>query len=376
MRIGIDVTIFIDGNFTGIPRSVHEILRVWREKETEHEFFLLSNKPIKLEFDLPENWHMVVSSWIVKKGRLWKWFQLPKEIVNLKLDAFWGTGYYLPRRVRKTKYYVTVYDLALFLFKSIGDPKCERNIKIDTRNACHRADKIIAISKATANDIQRIFGMPEKKIEMSYCGGISHNYFVNQCEKPDNQSLYFPEKYFLFLSTIEPRKNIRTIIKAFELYMDKTGNRTKLVLAGKKGWRCDDVYEAIEHSKWKDLIVMPGYVSDNDKGYLLSHAEAFLYPSLYEGFGIPILEAFAYGLPVITTNYSAMPEVAGDAGFYIEKPDDAVGLASQMHKIHSLSREKKELLEKKMTEQLRKFTWEKNADEMMHIIKKGAVGNE
>ena len=144
-------------------------------------------------------------------------------------------------------------------------------------------------------------------------------------------------------------------MKAFEIYKEKTNSSMKLVLAGKKGWKCDSIYYAVEKSEYKNDIVMPGFISDEDKAYLLSNATAFVYPSLYEGFGIPILEAFAYDVPVITANVSSMPEVAGDAAFYIEEPFDANALSRLMINVSNISEEEKEILSDKMKKRLRMF---------------------
>lgn len=373
MRIGIDARMFAEENFTGIARSVHEILKQWSERYPEHEYYLLSRRPINLNFELKENWHIVNTPWIIDKGKLWVAFELPKLIKELDLDVFWGTNYTLPKILnKKTKAYVTIYDLALFKLKDVGETKNTIRLKLFAKSACKRAEKVIVISKATANDVENIFEINKDKIAVSYCGGLSEGYTTKRTCNMDavNNCLNFKEDFFLFISTIEPRKNIITIVKAFEKYIERTNSDYKLVLAGRKGWKCDDIYKVIENSKFRDRIILPGFISDDDKLYLLNNAKAFVYPSLYEGFGIPILEAFAYGLPVLTANISSMPEVGGDAAYYVEDPMDADGLSILMEKVSHMNDSEKKKLKTKMEQQLSKFSWGKNADEMMEIITK------
>ncbi|MBQ8165635.1 MAG: glycosyltransferase family 4 protein [Lachnospiraceae bacterium] len=367
MRIGLDARMLCDKHITGIPRCLIEILQVWKNECFEHEFYLLTNIPIKLSFDLPENWHIVCEPWTINKGKLWTVFMLPKLISKLKLDVFWGTNYVLPKKVNGTRYVVTIYDLALIKFKDIGNFSNNLRVKVFARWACKIADKVITISKATAQDVEKYFRVKKEKIEVSYCGGLPSSYRKEHVEKHlVNPTLVFEEDYFLFISTIEPRKNVVTIVKAFEKFCDETQCETKLVLAGRIGWKSDSILQVIEQSPYLDRIIMPGYITEQDKMYLLSNAKVFVYPSLYEGFGIPILEAMEYELPIITSLISSMPEVAGDAAFYLNDVYDSDELKDIMKKTYNISC--KEHINEQMRMQRMKFSWEKNAREMISIF--------
>lgn len=365
MRIGIDARLFVGKNYTGIARSVDEVLKCWEKKFPMHEFYLFSGKRINLNRELPNNWHVMDDPWIIDSSKLWSLVKLPKLIKELKLDIYWGTNYVLPRKNRKTKYVVTVYDLALFKFQGIGAFKNTMRVKTLTKAACENANKIIAISKATADDIQEILNIAADKIVVSYCGGLSGEH--ESGNNAINPILMTDNKFFLFISTIEPRKNIINIVKGFEEYIDRTGSKNNLVLAGKKGWRCDEIYETIENSKYRDRIIMPGYISDDDKEYLMRNAIAFVYPSLYEGFGIPIIEAFTYELPVITSNVSSMPEVGGNAAVYVD-PYSVNEISMALEKMASMSDADKMKLKESMKERVDFFSWEKNAEEIMAVF--------
>lgn len=372
MKIGIDARLLQTEKFTGISRSVHEILKVWSEEYKDNEYYLFTVKPIHLNFKLSSNWHIVLDPCIKGVRRLWSIVRLPYLIKKHQIDIFWGTNYELPLKVKNVKYIVTIYDLAIFKMKNIGERKNEIRLKMCAKSACRKAEKIVAISQATAIDIEKVFGFPEDKIIVSYCGGLPSGYKKNTTYDKEKlkPELHFKEKFFLFLSTIEPRKNIITIVNAFEKYIDNTDDKNvKLVLAGGKGWRTKDILQSIHNNKYRDNIILPGFISDNDKSYLLNKATAFIYPSLYEGFGIPILEAFAYGIPVVTSYVSSMPEVGGDAAFYLKNVNDADELARLYETVVNLTEIDKTKLVDKMKKQLKKFSWEKNAREMMSIIR-------
>jgi len=366
MRIGIDGRIFIFEKLTGISLSVYKILEVWAKQPMNHEFYILSHKPVFLNIDFPDNWHIIVEPEMVNKGLIWSITKLPKIISKLNLDIFWGTSYTLPKKINGVKYFITIYDLAIFKFKDIGTAANSIRLKIFTKRSCYRADGIIAISKGTARDVHEIFGIEHRKIRVSYCGGLTNNVAEKEYDLSKvRDSLIFNEPFILFISTIEPRKNVSTIVKAFDHYKKETKNNIKLVLAGGLGWKYKGILRTIDESINKADIILPGYISNDEKIYLLKHASAFVYPSLYEGFGIPILEAMAFNIPVITTNVSSMPEVGGKASFYIENPLDKIELSDQIKKVLSINAEQMSKLKLLQRDQLNKFSWEKNAKEVM-----------
>ena len=366
MKIGIDVDMFINPNGTGIPNSVYKVLSHWKDKHPEHEYYLFAYKPITLFDKYPSNWH-VVDKWPIKIGRVWRMFGESFAIRKYGVDVFWGTNYFLPTRVKGVKYVLTIYDMALYLIDGIGERKNLNRMKRTLPRSINNADRIIAISQSTKDDIKKLFNVDDEKVIVSYCG-VDNEESSSIDYSNIRRELKFEVPFFLFVSTIEPRKNIITIIEAFEEYLSKEDNGEMLVLAGQKGWNCDDIYSAIDNSKYRDRIILPGYISSDEKKYLLTNAKAFLYPSLYEGFGLPVLEAFKYNLPVITSSVSSLPEVAGDAAYYIDEPTDYHSLCNKMKEVMELSEEEKVDLSNRMTKQRNKFSWDKNAEEIMEVL--------
>lgn len=377
VRIGIDARSFVwdKGKITGIGHYILETMKVWMRECKEDEFFLLAHREIPLDIQMPDNWHAVSDGGIFRIGRIWERTRLPYYIRELGLDVFWGPYYSLPKKVKQTKYFVTVHDLALWKYPSVGEASNVAYLRMRTGRACKRADAVLTVSQAAAEDIVDIYHVERERIAVCCCGGAADRTDINAdinrkiAVGSIHPALMFEQEYILFVSTIEPRKNVLSIIHAFEIYKEKTGSSVRLVLAGKRGWNCDDVFLAANQSQYKEDIIMPGYITGDEKTYLYQHAKMFVFPSLYEGFGIPVLEAMEYGLPVVTSRISSLPEVGGDAAFYIDDPKDVCALAGQMEKVCNMSAEEVGSLRDKMRMQVEKFSWKKCADEIMGVFR-------
>ena len=178
------------------------------------------------------------------------------------------------------------------------------------------------------------------------------------------------KNYIFFVSTIEPRKNIVTLIKAFEDIKEKEKDTLKLILSGGLGWKYKDVLTCISKSKYKDDILLTGYISKEEKNCLYKNNRCFVYPSLYEGFGLPILEAMSNHSVVVTSNVSSIPEVGGDVAIYYNNVKDYKELSETILKAIKMSEKEKEEIINRGLEQVKKFTWEKCAKETLQILKK------
>lgn len=366
MRIGIDARPFKYREFSGIPASVYEILCVWMSTHPEHEYYLISNAEIQLPRDLPKNWHKAVYPAKSGNGTLWMLLSLSGVIHRLKLDAYWGTNYMLPPKVKDCRYLLSVYDLAFVRFPYVSSRKTLLALKFFSKGACHKADAIHVISNSTAQDVVSLYGIRSEKVHTVYLGGPQKMKDVQKVAMPDGVR----GRYFLFLSTIEPRKNPVLVLKAYQRFCGKYGTDIQLVFAGKRGWNLEDFDCCLKEHPYRQQICLLGYISPEEKERLLAHAEALLYPSLYEGFGLPILEAMSYGTPVITSRVSSMPEVAGNAAFYIDDIDSAEELCTQMERAMSLEREDHKLLLERMRQNLSRFQWEDCAEQILQLLSK------
>ena len=247
----------------------------------------------------------------------------------------------------------------------MGDMKAISEYKY----AAERSDLILTISESAKSDIIKHFNVDEKKIEIVTPGidleKYLHNYTDMELENV-RKKYKLPENYILYLGTIEPRKNIERTIKAFIKYKKEVKDDLKFVIVGGKGWKYDNIMKLIE-SMGTDII-LTGYIDEEDKIPIYKLAQIFAFPSLYEGFGMPVLEAMAAGVPVITSNVSSLPEVAGDAAILVD-PLNEDEIFEAYKKILSDKKLQLEMIDKGL-EQAKKFEWKESAKVLEQIYEK------
>lgn len=264
----------------------------------------------------------------------------------------------------------TVHDMAFLAYPETVAKRTRRWLGKNLRKYCCRADVIITVSEFSKQEICRYMDVPLEKIEVIYNGvDLVHYRPRGQEEIQEVQKrLNIPGKYILYLGTLEPRKNIENLIRAYRILKKGMTYAPRLVLAGKKGWMYDSIFELIKDYGLVHDVVFTGYVDETDVPALLSGAEMFVFPSLYEGFGIPPLEAMACGTPVITSDTSSLPEVVGDAGIMVP-PYDVDALFRAMISLLE-DTEQKERLVSEGYKQAARFTWEASARKMFEVYKK------
>lgn len=258
----------------------------------------------------------------------------------------------------------TVHDLVPVLFSEAPFITKVRH-RIIMPVLMRRIDKIIADSNSTKQDIISIFNIPEEKIKVIHLAADEQfkpldNDIVIEIKQKYNVN--FP--FILYVGTLEPRKNITTLIKAF-YELKKKNLEHKLVIAGKKGWKYKEIFETINNLNLQNEVKFTGYVPDEDLPGLYNGADLFVYPSLYEGFGLPPLEAMACGIPVITSNTSSLPEVVGNAGIMVD-PLDVNKFAYSINEVLTNGALNMEL-RKKGLERAKMFSWEKCARETLKV---------
>lgn len=367
MRIGIDARLFKGkGNMTGIAITQYEIVKSLAQYDRQNDYYLFSRENIVVDFPIPSNWKLIVKPF--RQGMIWYNTILIRLLKEYKIDVFWNCNHILPlTKPKHTKYVLTIHDLALCKFKGIGETSNVIKQRLFVRYSCKLADKIATVSECTKNDLIEIMKISEDKIEVCYNGGIQVS------EKASIESIHHTKRkfgidgpYIFYLGTLEPRKNIITAIHAFELVRKQMA--LKFVIAGGKGWKYQPVLDAISSSSYKKDIILTGYVSLQEKAALYTDASVFVFPSLYEGFGIPILEAFNYGVPVVTAYNSSLPEVGGEAAIYIKNAQDCSELAQQITKAMILDKRELEDIVQAEKKQMSKFSWKKSASIMKHIF--------
>jgi len=263
----------------------------------------------------------------------------------------------------KVKTIGVVHDLSFHHFPAFFSIKTRVwHRLLNARKLIKKLDSVITVSNFTKNDIVKTFQIDPEKIsaihegiENDFCAGID-----DQKSAQIRAKYNLPANYFLFLSTLEPRKNLARIIEAFKLYKQNHPDDLKLVLVGKPS----NIFSELHIEKHPD-IVLTGFVEEGDKKYLFHLAKAFLYPSIFEGFGLPLLEAMKCGTPIITSQTSSMPEVCANAALYVD-PLSIAEIAETMHQIQEPETVSK--LKSKMVSRIQAFSWDKCAAETLKVI--------
>ncbi len=351
---------------TGIGMYMHETLREIAKIDRDNTFYLFSNSEIMLDFTLPDNWKVIVTPFRIRI--LWRISITYWLIKKYKIDAFWSPEHALPfLKVRNCRYYMTVHDVANFKLKNIEKNSKYRNFfKSVMGRSIKVADMIFAVSNATKSDLISIFDVPSDKVIVIYEGGTS----VDISSATENIIVTTKEKYgikgsyFLYVGTLQPRKNISLIFNGYCRARDKKYISSKLVLAGGVGWGMDEVLHSIKTSEYSEDVILTGYVNDEEKLVLYKGCTAFVFPSMYEGFGIPVLEAFKFGVPVILSRNSSLPEVGGTIAFYIDGNDEVEALAQKLHDISTMSKDELALISRREREWENTFSWKKCAKEV------------
>jgi len=255
---------------------------------------------------------------------------------------------------------VTVFDLTFLMFPQHHLLSTRVLLGTGLRRAVRSADAFLAISESTKRDLVRLTGVPPERIHVT---PLAADPLFRPSE--DNGALArhgIDRPYVLYVGTLEPRKNISVLLRAFAALEDK---EALLVLAGAKGWMYEEIFEVLGQLGLRERTRALGYVSDEDLPVLYSQAAVFVYPSLFEGFGLPVLEAMQCGTPVITTDVSSLPEVAGEAAILVS-PDDAAGLARALGRVLSEPARREEMRGRSL-ERAARFSWRKTAEATLEV---------
>ncbi|MHB9100666.1 MAG: glycosyltransferase family 4 protein [Sulfuricella sp.] len=367
-RIGVDARILSE-RVTGIGRYTHEMLAQLVERG--HEWFLYSHRPI------------IVGDWSrsnvrIRVSNLPEAVNFPKRVLRLawaqtvlpwwasqdKVDLFWSPGHRLPRYLsNRIARVVTIHDL---VWKHAGETMRPLARWLDAKQmpaAVRLADRVITVSRHTAQDLVEEMPEAESKVRVVHLGGAS----LYPAASPESLNLMGIDRpYFLFVGTLEPRKNLLRLLEAYATLPEDIKKNILLVIAGGKGWGGVDVQAVAARLGLSDCIRVVGYVSEESLATLYAQALFLAMPSLYEGFGLPLLEAMARGTPVLTSECSSMPEVAGDAGLLVN-PHDVGAIANGLSTLIMNEKLRHDLARRAQVNAGR-FSWKKAADETLRIF--------
>lgn len=305
---------------------------------------------------------------VIPCPRLWTHLRLAWEMRRCPPDLLFVPAHVLPP-IRPPRTLVTVHDLGYRHFPQAHRFLDRLYLDLSTRWNARAATCVLADSEATKADLVREYGTPADKIHVVYPG---RDEALRRVEDPEaiaaaKAKYGIAAGYTLYVGTLQPRKNLTRLVEAFILLNSQFAIRNlQLVIAGRKGWLYDEIFARVKALGLTDKVVFTGYVTDADLPALMSGACLFAFPSLYEGFGFPVLEAMSCGLPVVCANTSSLPEVAGDAALLID-PLDTTALAAAMARLLTDESLRATLVARGYA-QVQRFSWQRAAQEVMAII--------
>ncbi len=366
MRIGIDAYP-LSRQLTGIGIYLYNMIKNLEMIDKENEYFLYSRPGIRLPFEYNPRWHIrPMRELINKSSTLWMQFNAKRYLLEDNIDIFWGTESILPLNLpSKIKKILTVHDLTWYKFPLMVNWDNRIIFPLLFKKSLKFADMIIADSNCTATSIKELMPDLRKKISIIYGGVCWPGEVFNKFKKTDIDYIFAKfkiySKYILTVGTIEPRKNIVNLLKAFSFLLENSKKLDyQLLIVGGKGWQNSEIYKTYRLLNFKDNQVrFLGYVPDEELYKLYSAAEVFVFPSLYEGFGLPPLEAMACATPVVASDIPIFKEILGDAAILVNpyNPKEIADGIRQVLNDVSLAEE----LRKKGLERIKLFSWEKSS---------------
>ncbi|MFA6533135.1 MAG: glycosyltransferase family 1 protein [Patescibacteria group bacterium] len=356
------IRIGVDGNEANVEKKVGvsvyalNILKYFSSiADSENRFVVYLKTPPLL--DLPEE-NEFFKYKVIHGKFLWSQIYLPYELyLNKNIEVYFSPAHYLPRYCPVPQV-VTVHDLAYFYFPKEFTKKDLWQLKNWTDFSIKKATQIIAVSKTTKKDIMKNYDVDEAKVSVVYNG-----YEKTAKEKTSAVKL---KKYILFVGTIQPRKNLEILINAFNKFI-QINKDFKLVIVGKKGWLYESIFEKVKTMKLENKVMFTGHITDEELVSYYTNAFCLTLPSLYEGFGIPVLEAMSYNCPVIASFSSSLPEIGADACLYFD-PKKSDDLLEKLKILQNNSKLRKELI-LKGKKRIKDFSWKKCGKETLEVIK-------
>jgi len=371
LRIAVNTRLLIKGKLEGIGWFTYESLKRMVISHPEHEFFFIFDRDFDSEFIFSSNVTPVV---IGPQARhpvlfyIWFEFSIPAALKKIKADLFISPDAYLSLKT-KVPTLLVIHDLNFEHYPEMVPFLARKHYQYFTPKFAAKADRIATVSNFSKSDIIKQYQVDAEKIDVVYNGANEIFHPVNEeIKKKTKEQFSAGSEYFVFIGALNPRKNLVNLFKAFDIYKNKNKANTKLLVVGEKMWWNKEIKATYEKMKFQEEVVFTGRLNPETLKNVIGSAIALTYVSYFEGFGIPIVEAFRMGTPVITSSVTSMPEIAGDAALLVN-PFNAPQIADAMHDIISNNKLRESLIEKgKVRSQL--FSWGKTAENLWKSVEK------
>lgn len=299
---------------------------------------------------------------------LWEQTIQPRVLGRLAADVVHGPAFIGPLR-SPCPVVITIHDLSFIRFPQLFRRANRLYLTVMSRLSAHRASQVIAVSEHTARETEHLLGVDQRKITVVY-HGVDARFQPLPAEEVAafREQRGLPEQFVLFVGTLEPRKNLERLVRAFA-QLEPT--ELKLVLAGGKGWLYEDLFAEVDKLGLREAVLFPGYVSHDELALWYNAATVFAYPSIYEGFGMPVTEAQACGTPVVTSNTTSLPEAAGEPAVLVD-PYDVKAIAAGLRRLTEDADLRQHLGEQGLA-RARDFHWTQTARETIAVYRKAAA---
>ena len=371
MLIGVDASRAVGGERTGTENYSYYLIQALLRTDRVSRFRLYFNRPPE-EGLFPRDGRV---EWrVMPFPRFWTHLRLSLEMLTAPPDALYVPSHVLPL-VHPRCSVATVHDLGYLRFPEAHTRGQRSYLDWSTRYNAKHARRVIVDSLATAEDLVASYGTPRDRIRPAYPAGVDGLAPVEDSEALASvrQRYGTGPRYLLYVGTLQPRKNLVMLLRAFAALVAHSALPVdvRLVLAGRKGWLYDEIVAESRNGAVEGRVVLPGYVRSDDLSALLSGALAFVFPSLHEGFGLPVLEAMACGAPVICSSASALPEVAGDAALLVD-PRDQDRWAEAIARVCARPALRAQLRAKGL-ERAATFSWDRCARSVLEALQEAAA---
>ncbi|MBP7478009.1 MAG: glycosyltransferase family 4 protein [Chitinophagales bacterium] len=370
-KIAVNTRFLLKNKLEGIGWFSYETLKRMVIAHPEFDFYFIFDRPYDESFIFSKNVFPIVIGPPARHPFLWYiWFEfsMTKCLKEIQPDLFFSPDGYLSLRA-KCPQHIVIHDLAFEHYPLFVPFWARKFYQYFTPKYASKARRIATVSNYTKRDISALYGVDLSKIDVVFNGANELYRPLNETEREKTKCEFSDgKKYFIFNGAIHPRKNLKNVFLAFDLYKAKWGSDCKLIVAGRKAWHFTDIFETYESMHYKGDVVFTGHVSQDILYRLMASAEALLYVSIFEGFGIPIIEAMQCGTPVISSNTTATAETSGEAAIKVS-PEDIDFIAQAMHSLIENPAMRKEYIQKGL-EHAKNYSWDITASKLWDSINK------
>ncbi|MFC5269958.1 glycosyltransferase family 4 protein [Adhaeribacter terreus] len=371
MKIAVNTRFLLAGRLEGIGKFTFETLRRMVANHPEHEFYFFFDRPFDKQFIFGPNVKPIVLSPPARHPFLFYiWFEwsVSRALKKIKPDVFLSTDG-LTTLCTKVPRVTVMHDLAFEHYPQDLGFIVRKYLQHYTPKFAKASERIVAVSEFTKQDLVKTYGVPARKIDVVY-NDASDNFqpATEEEQKTTKQKFSHGKPFFIFVGALHPRKNLVNLYKAFDKFKRQSRCEAKLLIVGRKAWKAGEISDTFKQLEFQEDVICTGRVSDEDLRLLYGSALANVYVPTLEGFGIPIVEAQKCACPVITSNVSSMPEVAGDAALLVDpfNINEIAGAMQDIWKDHGLRISLAYLGRKN----LQRFSWDKSAEKLSESLSK------